>query len=436
MCTDPKLLKARQPGSTASFLKPFQNDERGVVMIMFGLSAFVLFFFAGMAIDYTRTMSMKARISNAIDSAALAVGREMVNGKLSDSELITLGETYFNQNLGDAGWRANVGKPSIAVDRDSGKVNIDVTGNIAMTLTKIGGFNSFTVPVKNESVFKVKDVEVALALDLTGSMNRSIKGGSTRLTALKGSFKEFTKQLFPEQETSQKVRVALAPYSAGVRLGTFATNVVNKPDPSGCVAERVSGSASDNTGKFRVRADAPKGDIDPLDSSGSGIQVTCAPPSVTPLLDKKGALDDIVDDYTADGFTSGHLGAQWAWNLVSDKWGSTWGGDSVPDPYQRIKDDKLVKAIILMTDGDFNTAFSGKASSSQQAIDLCTAMKNEGVKVFSIGLAINAGSVAEKTLKACASPGTEYFYSVSDPKQLTGAFVSFAQTLTALRISK
>ncbi len=69
---------------------------------------------------------------------------------------------------------------------------------------------------------------------------------------------------------------------------------------------------------------------------------------------------------------------------MSDEWASMWGGDSAPDSYDRVKDGKLLKAVVLMTDGVFNVAFHGKKS-AEQAIALCSAMKEKDVVVFSVG---------------------------------------------------
>ncbi len=77
-----------------------------------------------------------------------------------------------------------------------------------------------------------------------------------------------------------------------------------------------------------------------------------------PLSDDRDGLIAAVKKFSPQGCTAGHLGVQWAWNIVSPKWGSTWGGNGTPDGMDRVTDGKLLKAVVLMTDGIFNTAVS------------------------------------------------------------------------------
>ena len=55
-----------------------------------------------------------------------------------------------------------------------------------------------------------------------------------------------------------------------------------------------------------------------------------------------------------------------------------WGGVSQPDPYSRVQEGKLIKAVVLMTDGIFNTAYHN-ANAADQAIRTCNNMKAKGV---------------------------------------------------------
>lgn len=395
----------------------FRNEERGSTMILFGVMAFVLFFAAGMAIDYGRIQDLRTRMGGAIDAALLAVGRELLNGQLTDTELVAFGKTYFRENsklLSEA--MSVIGEPTIVVNRDSGSVDIKANAKIAMTLTRIGGFDTLDVPVASQAVFKQRDIEVGMALDITGSMNTQIKG-KTKIASLKSAFAEFADEIFPEQEGPQSIRVALAPYSAGVKLGGYATNITTGPPGKDCIAERANGNFNDSVSKFHI---SPQ----------------CPPPIVKPLTDDKQSLISEVNGYSANGATAGHLGIQWAWNLISDNWGGVWGGASKPDDYQKVKDKKLMKAVVLMTDGDFNTRYSGP-SSANQAVELCKAMKAKDVIVFSVGFGLgNSNPIATSTLKACATPGEDYFAAAEDEEDLKAAFRQFAGTLTKLRLSR
>ncbi len=411
----------------------FRKEERGSVMLTFGVMTFVLFFTAGLAIDYGRIQDLRTRMGGAIDAASLAVGRELLNGKLTDEELVQLGKAYFVENAkGSGGGLATLGEPTVKINRATGAVEIWAKAQIAMTLTRLGGFDTVDVPVMSEAVFQQRNIEVGMALDLTGSMKDPI-GGKSKLASLKVAFQDFVDTIMPEQDGSAHwVKVALAPYSAGVKLGPYATGLTTGKSVDGCVSEQVGKKFDDNVGKYHVKKDS-RIDIDPLDDVGDHFE--CPPPIVKPLTQSKSDLVAEVNSYTAAGWTSGHLGVQWAWNLISDNWGGVWGGDSKPESYTKITEKKLMKAVVLMTDGAFNTAFHGDTS-AKQAVALCTAIKAKEVIVFSVGFGLGSDAKALANLQACATPGDDYFAAAESEEDLKAAFRKFAGTLTKLRLSR
>ena len=416
--------------------KNFKSDERGDVAIIFGLVATAVLFLAGMAVDYSRVIRVKDRVAQAVDAASLAAGRALLDGKLTDSEIQIMALKYFNENVKSVRSGAVIDVPTIKIDRDKGSVDIDVATKVNMTLARIGGFKEMNVPVTSSAIFQQRDIEVGMALDITGSMKEvPSKGGQRKIDALKGAFNNFADHLIPTvPNAGQKVRIALAPYSASVNLGPFASIASASRSADGCVTERKINVASDTTDPFNVAADGKK-DVDPTEGfpKDNADAYACPGTLITPLSDDKAALEAAVAKFQPEGWTAGHLGIQWAWNLISDKWGGTWGGKSAPDSYSRVKDGKLLKAVVLMTDGIFNTAYHGKKA-SEQAISLCDAMKAQGVVVFAV--AFDAPADAQKTLKACATAGDQYYADAGNGTELDNAFKKFGMTLTQLRLVK
>jgi hypothetical protein len=268
-----------------------------------------------------------------------------------------------------------------------------------------------------------------MALDITGSMSESL-GGDIKINALKKAFALFADQVIPDRPIGgYSARIGLAPYSYSINLGAYASAASNNRSLDGCVTERASGQFNDNTDRFYVAADG-KRNVDPT-SGGANYQ--CLSSRLSPLSSDKDALERAVNAYTADGSTGGHFGIQWAWNLVSDNWAGVWGGTSAPASYSEVTKGKLIKAVVLMTDGEFNTAYHG-GKSSDQAIALCTAMKKKGIVVFSVVLGNEPEAM--KTLQSCATPGAGYFVNATNPQELQAAFSNFATKLTQLRISQ
>lgn len=241
---------------------------------------------------------------------------------------------------------------------------------------------------------------------------------------------------------------------------TNASSTTNMFRPTECAVERTTSTyASLDTPPstdFLGIQYAPENGRYP----GSPELEACPVVAIQPLTSSRSTLTDLVDDFVAQGSTAGHLGLAWAWYMLSPDFltgaiGTQWPADSKPAAYKK---SKLVKAIILMTDGDFNTMYnvgipakdagiinnanksSGNApygSSSTQATALCTEIKKSkyGILLYTIGFGITTNSAGDKFLKACATSPTMY-KTASDATTLKAAFAAIAQSLSELRISR
>lgn len=414
------------------------KDECGSIGMLLGLSFLVVSLCAGMGIDYARVSNASTRLSDAADAAALAAGRALLEGKIDDAAVEALGETMFWADIKSTRGYANIQSAKVTVDRNTGNITVDVQAEVPMTLTALGGIKKIDVPVHSAATFQTKDIEVGMALDITGSMGQVPSGGGkTKIEGLKDAFAKFANQLIPVNPVAgQKVRIGLAPFSAAVNVGSYAKAVTNSRSKDGCVVERVTSdkytdAAVAHADYFLVKADGVA-DIDPTEGTSSNGYV-CPSASILPLTDDRDALIAKVNTYVPNGGTAGHLGLQWGWNLVSENWGSTWGGNSEPDTYQKVANGKLIKAVVLMTDGIFNTSYHNDQS-AKQALAMCDNMKAKGVTVFAV--AFDAPASAQATLKACATSPTDYYADASNDIELQAAFSKFANKLGELHISK
>jgi Flp pilus assembly protein TadG len=423
----------------------FRTNEQGAVAILFGLMLAVCATSAGIGLDYSRILHARHILNDATDAAALAVGRAMLDGKMTEAEAVAVGDAYFAANTKSLAAIVTVPVPTITTNPLTNTAIVTAQINLPMGLMAIAGFKSVTIPSTSTIAFDAKDLEVGMALDITGSMAQSPPGGGpAKIDGLKKAFTSFAETLIPETpQLGKKIRVGIAPFSAAVNLGKYAKVASSGRSKDGCVTERAKASYSDQSisigGDFDVAADGIK-NIDPTEGGVGDVRYFCPGPSVIPLTDKRQTLIDKVQAFQPGGFTAGHLGIQWGWNLISENYASFWGGDSAPAPYADIKgkNAKLVKAVIIMTDGIFNTAYHSDMA-RKQALAMCTAMKDEKILVFTIGFGLgNTGSeiIAKQTLKDCATPGALYFADASNATELDAALQSFASTLGQLRITQ
>ncbi|MGL4395333.1 MAG: VWA domain-containing protein, partial [Hyphomicrobium sp.] len=135
--------------------------------------------------------------------------------------------------------------------------------------------------------------------------------------------------------------------------------------------------------------------------------------------------------FQANGATAGHLGIAWAWYLISPKWSAIWPSESQPEEHDPAK---LIKGVVLMTDGMFNTEYEGNnGSSAQQALKLCANIKASGVEVFTVGFQAPANVLP--LLKTCASK-PEYAFDAKDGEALKSSFTQISSALKELRVTQ
>lgn len=411
--------------STAVQKQRFNQDQEGSVAVIFGLMFLALWFVAGIAIDYGRVVHTESTFVQAADAASLAGGRALLDANLSDDEVRAIAARFFEENVSDDGsMAASYETPVITVDRSIGKVAVSVVANVAMTMTAAMGYENINVPVYSAVQFDQKDIELGMALDTTGSMR------GQKIIDLKAAATTLVDILIPNDGGANNVRIGLAPYAASINVGDYADEVSDNRSLDGCVWER-SGSdiytdEAPAAGSY-FNAGVRPADIDMTEGASS---YSCPKAKLQPLTSDAEALKKTINSFKADGFTAGHIGTQWAWNLISPLWNNIWPEASQPVAYG---DDKTVKAIILMTDGLFNTAYAN-GTANEQAVGLCDAMKSvdKGVMVYAVGF--QAPESAQATLKACASSENHYF-NATDGNELKQAFMTIALQLNKLRLT-
>ena len=153
------------------------------------------------------------------------------------------------------------------------------------------------------------------------------------------------------------------------------------------------------------------------------------------------------------GSTAGHIGLAWGWYMVSPNFGYVWtDASSRPAAYGT---DELLKVVVLMTDGEFNTGYckgvlannSGYSdnnnqincnaendTSINQARALCTNMKAQKVIIYTVGFRISSGSAAASLLTHCATD-SDHEYLPASGTDLQDAFRAIGQDINSLRLS-
>ena len=230
------------------------------------------------------------------------------------------------------------------------------------------------------------------------------------------------------------------------RVFTNPTGVLRALEISTCVSERAGAQAYTDAApgaSTRVGRNYPP-------SSGN----PCPAAAILPLNSNKASLKSLISGLSVTGSTAGHIGMAWGWYSVSPNFNGLWPG-SPAGPYAP---EDTLKAVIIMTDGEFNTPYHtgviarNAGSGSGGTVDkinqnstngdpfdqgeaLCDAMKARGVIVYTVGFQIADGGAAADLLADCAS-SAQHAYLPSSGSDLSEAFAAIGRDITRLRISR
>jgi Flp pilus assembly protein TadG len=410
----------------------FGADRSGNVVIMFAFALVPIFGAVGASVDYARALNLRTRMQESVDSATLAGGRQFqMTGDTSAAD--STARDYFSHRF-TAG---TVGNPQIsAVTIDTSAYTITVTASAAVPtpFLAVMGYPSLSVAVRSQSSLAIggpnadKDLELALMLDITGSMNDPSGSGNSKIHDARLAAKDVVDIIMPNGYVGEHTsRIALVPFSQYVNVGDNYEDVTGQAPSGGntCVTERTGDEAytdaqpGTNQWIGRFRSASNHGDLG------------CAPAArIMPLTSDKAALKGSIDNYVAAGWTAGHLGTAWAWYVLSHRWNNVWPNGSRPG-----NGSNVMKVAVLMTDGDYNTYYRNGTESQDQAANLCSGMKAAGITLYTVGFGQGMSQTTRDFLRNCASSSSHYF-DAQNGDQLRAAFRSIAFTLSHLRITQ
>ena len=225
--------------------------------------------------------------------------------------------------------------------------------------------------------------------------------------------------------------------------------------------------------------------IDERNSKGNdatGPNIGCGP-AITPLTNQRDVAMAAIDEMLAwaRGGTTSNLGVVWGWRTISPRWRGLWPGlgGAWPGPHGAMDmpldhgEPLMSKAVVLLTDGNNqfydwpgfyplpeyvgpptgngpsgsdHTAYGRlkdwqpgyTALQGQRALDaklkrVCTAMRAEGIEVFTITFGDGLNAETQAVYKSCAGDPGRYYHAPSGA-ELAIAFRSIGQQLSNLRI--
>src|SRR5262245_30214770 len=427
----------------------FLHDRAGGAAPLLGICVIPLATAMGAAIDYSRAASVRTSMQMALDSAALMLSKEAQN--LNTSQLGTKATAYFNALFN----RPEVSSVVITQEFGSpqlGSFSLKITGTTTLPTIfwRVLGKQSVDISATGEVLWGIKKLNLALALDNTGSMN-----SNNKMTELKKAAHTLLTTLQNAEKTPGDIKISIIPFATDVNIGTgnvgaswlnwsgdetygswdenngsCSKSISSPRHTSKC--ENAGGAwttANHNTWNGCVMDRTQNNDVLATATGGGAAtiyyahQATACPTAMMPLSTDWTALNSKIDAMTPSGNTNVTIGLQLAWQSLSP----------VAPFNAPAAEADLDKVIIAPTDGD-NT--QNRWSSTQSVIDartdkVCTNAKADNIKIYTIRVIDGNASL----LKSCASK-PEMYYEVAQASQLNSVFTAIAQNLANLRIAK
>ncbi len=194
-------------------VRRFRRDRSGAVAMLFGLTLIPVIAFSGYAIDYSNAYRVRAKLQNALDSAALAVGREVDAGTNSNAAR-QVGRDVLAANLG------NDFPSDYSANFEINGTLVTATADVDVPTYLLGviGHNKWDIGITSIVNVSSGTIEVALVLDNSGSMS------GTKIADLRDAAKELTEILFEARRDTSGVSIGLVPFAGAVNVGTQNAN--------------------------------------------------------------------------------------------------------------------------------------------------------------------------------------------------------------------
>lgn len=470
----------------------FIKSESGSNLAYTAFIAIPLIGAVGVGTDAARGYLVRAKLSSALDSAALA-GAKVVH----DQDLLNQDVTYFfNSNFPPNYLDATISGPTIEVDTEAETVTVRASATLPTTFMRIFGLNQVTVSAQTEVSRKTSYLDLVMSIDMSGSMSWGAPGGGTRIEAARNAAVELVNVLYGDMETKGLLKIGIVPwnakvnvtngtaYSAGssqwVSVTPFKNPVtgssqsqVYQPNNTvvpllaqppanwkGCVYARYSNNGVNDDG------DAAVGDVlhangdwvawQPIGEEGEPVSggtcssvpywsssecTPCLSHGIVPLAQSKSAtLASINALVSPTGSTNIAQGLVWAWRVLVPAAPFT---EADPSP-----DGDRTQAILLLTDGEHVAAYGdgyartwggGSWAQSQmnaRLLEIAGNIKAQGILIYAIQFANGGGALQDLMKQVASEPNAPYYHYAPDSNALKTIFTEVANHLSKLRISK
>jgi Flp pilus assembly protein TadG len=190
--------------------KRFLGDRRANVATIFAIAAIPLLSVTGAVVDYTYGFRLRTLAQDALDAATLAGGKKVTSGQTVVSAEVS---SFFASNV--SGVISPV--PTVTAVVSGATVTSTATLNVPTHILSVVGIDNLEFDLRSQVTSGIGTLEVALALDNSGSM------AGSKISTLKTAANDLVTTLYGLASTSTKpdpIKVGVVPFASSVNVGS------------------------------------------------------------------------------------------------------------------------------------------------------------------------------------------------------------------------
>jgi len=455
-----KSLKRIIKSKLLSSATALRKDNNGNFAIIGAITIGLLVAGLAIAVDISNGWSAKQRLQDTTDAIALLAARGEIE---TQADLNRAAQEYFALTYpGQDG--ADINLESITRNGDS--VTIQASNTQTTYFSGIFGRNGLDVRATSSALYSNRNVDIAMVLDTTFSMNGS------KLSSLKSAANNLIDTF--EGFESDSLRVSVVPFAQYVNVGesrrgarwldvpedqlvtarrrdvvsrSNCRDVTRNVTRDGVVTTRRGrqcdkvfgeprnvtftatweGCVGSRLAPYNERADFSGRTIPGLLNN----QASCGT-EIRPLTSNLNAVKETISSLEADGNTYIPAGLAWGWRALDNEQPLT-EASTVPA-------DNTDKVMVLMTDGENFNSKNGILHNGDSRVDadrttrrICESIKNEEIQVFTIAYEVT-DRPTQNMLRDCAS-GSSNFFNARNASELNKAFQAIGASLNETRLT-
>ena len=211
-----------------TFLHRLGRDTSGNTLALMAAALLPLLGIIGGGVDMSRAYLAQSRLQQACDAGVLAARKRLgsdapITGTVP-TDVADIGNRFFNLNFNDGVYGTENRVFQMYLESD-----YSVTGEASVTVPtavmNVFGYDKVEIEVACQSVLNFQNLDIMMALDVTGSMRHTNPGDTlSRIDSMKQVIRDFHAELEGNKAPGIRLRYGFVPYATNVNVGGLLRN--------------------------------------------------------------------------------------------------------------------------------------------------------------------------------------------------------------------